>query len=391
MQKFAFLLLTFVALVSGRVFAANELEPFINFLRSTPAYMNGEVAFNRESVLYEEGWTIVKILANQKMEFTFKEDYLEVRPLNAFYVKYGGMRVVVKSVTWTPRGMTAVSELPVDITGLSRGKVGREVSATLEGIFGAQLIKANNLLKRVRRQQTLGQIFDIAKAVVYIFTRSGNASSSVSLPNYRGELGLNFLPPQARAFNLYGMRVGINAHDHYRTSFRFNGDNQGIYPYSAELVSRDGSDINQGTEFKAMKRLVLETVSLNSSGIGLQLHLGASEVVGGVLSALEELARRRGEPTSCPRCQETASFPAIRILVEGYVRTAIMAQVDALWSYLPGFNIPANVLSGFKRHEACRVKNLAALSACGKSSNNQDDVKACKQKADRVLQQCLKS
>ncbi len=44
--------------------AVNELEPFINFLRSTPAFMNGEVSFKADSVLYEEGWTIVKMLKN---------------------------------------------------------------------------------------------------------------------------------------------------------------------------------------------------------------------------------------------------------------------------------------------------------------------------------------
>lgn len=370
--------------------AVNELEPFINFLRSTPAFMNGEVSFKADSVLYEEGWTIVKMLKNQNIEFTFSEDYLEVRPLNAFYVKYGGMRVYIKSVTWTPSGMKTVSELPADITGLSRGKVSREVADVLEGIFGRQLHRANALLKRVRRQQTLGQIFDIAKSVVYVFTRS-DSTGGVSLPDYRGELGLNFLPKTKKAFNLYGMRVGLREHDHYRASFRFAGNNRGIYPYSAELVSRLGSDINQGKEYKAMKRLVLETVSLNSSGISLKLHLGASEVIGGILSGLEELARRRGENVSCNRCEEMSSFPAVRILVEGYVRKAIMDQIDALWPYLPGFNISPRILGAFKRHEGCRTKNLSCLQKCSGSSNNEDDVKACKTTCDRTMLACLKN
>lgn len=388
MRSLLTLLFTVVTLFSYHASAANELEPFINFLRSTPAFMNGEVAFNSESVLYEEGWSIVKIMPNQRIEFTFQEDYLEVRPLNAFYVKYAGMRVKIKSVTWTPSGMKTVSELPADITGLSRTKVSREVATVLEGIFGKQLRRANNLLKRVRVQQSLGQIFEIAKAVVHVFTRS-DSTSGVSLPKYRGELGLNFLPPKERAFNLYGMRVGIRAHDHYRAGFRFTGDNNGIYPYSADLVSRSGADINQGNEFRALKRLVLQTVSLNSSGIGLEMHLGASQVIGGILSTIEAAARARGEPASCDRCTETAGFPAIRIQVEGWVRTAIMAQVDALWSYLPGFNIRPAVLNAFKRHEACRVKNLSCLQVCNRNNNNPDDALICKKSCDRNLNVCL--
>lgn len=369
---------------------AQELEPFINFLRSAPAYMSGEVAFRSESVLYQEGWTIVKILANQKIGFTFKENYLEVRPQNGFYVKYAGFRVLIESVTWTPSGMKTVSKVPADITGLSRGTVSRGVADVLEDIFGEQLLKANNLLKRVRRQQSMGQIFEIAKAVVYVFTRSDSAGN-VSLPNYYGEMGLSFLPGTRKAFNLYGMRVGIRDNDHFRASFKFTGDNKGIYPYSAALVSARGTDINQGREFVALKRMVLETVTLDSQGIDLKLHLGASEVAAIFLSGLEAAARARGESTSCPRCEETATFPALRIRVEGYVRQAIMEQVNALWKYLPGFNISQRTLSSFKRHEACRTRNLTCLSNCSRDNNNADEAMACKRRCDQTRVSCLKN
>lgn len=389
MRSIFILIFSLGILLGSPAFAFNELEPFINFLRSTPAYMNGEVAFSKESVLYEEGWSIVKIVPNQNIGFSFKEDYLEVRPENAFYVKYAGMRVKVKSVTWTPSGVKTVSEMPADITGFSRSKVSREVAVTIESIFGQQLKRANSLIKKVRAQKSLGSVFEIAQTVVYIFTRSN--TTMVSLPTYRGEMGLNFLPPNDKALNLYGMRVGIHAHDHYRAGFRFTGDTNGIYPYSADFVSREGTDINQGTEFKAMKRLVLKTVSLSSSGIGLEMHLGASQVIGGILSVLEDVARRRGESVSCSPCSETASFPAIRIQVEGWVRTAIMAQVDALWSYLPGFNIRPGVLKAFKKGEACRVRNLSCLTSCNKNNNNSDEALACKRKCDSTLNFCLKN
>lgn len=389
MRSTLILIFSLVTLLGSPAFALNELEPFINFLRSTPAYMNGEFAFSKESILYQEGWSIVKIVPNQNIGFSFKEDYLEVRPQNAFYVKYAGMRVKIKSVTWTPSGMKTVSEIPADITGLSRGKVSREVAITIEGIFGQQLKRANALMKRVRSQKTLGSVFEIAKTVVYVFTRSN--TSGVSLPNYSGEMGLNFLPPKDKALNLYGMRVGIRAHDHYRAGFRFTGDTNGIYPYSADFVSREGTDINQGNEFRAMRRLVLKTVSLSSKGIGLEMHLGASQIIGGVLSALEEAARRSGQPASCTRCSETASFPSIRIQIEGWVRVAIMAQIDTFWSYLPGFNISPTVLKAFKKSETCRVKNLSCLTACNRNNNHSDDALACKQSCDRTLNLCLKN
>src|SRR5690606_23711723 len=103
---------------------AQELEPVINFLRGTPAYVHGSVSFDSSSTLYDESWTQVKIVPKKRINFTFREDRLEVFPNEAFYVKSHLFRVKIKSVMWTPKtGVVTHSELPADFTGLSRKKV----------------------------------------------------------------------------------------------------------------------------------------------------------------------------------------------------------------------------------------------------------------------------
>ncbi len=350
MRKILLLILCFLSLSAS----AQELEPFINFLRGTPAFINGEVSFVADSVLYQEGWSIVKIVKGEQIEFSFSENWLQVRPGNSFFVKYAGLRVYIDSVTWTPSGVVTKSRVPADFTGMSKSYVSSEVAKIIDELFGEKLKKANRILNNVRNLRTIGNIFDKAVSMVHIFTAGDGPG--ISLPNYRGEIGLNFLPGKAKAFNLYGIRVTIREDDHYRSGFSFRGNNVGIYPNRIQFTSRKGTDFNEGKTWKAMKRLILTEVTLDTRGIDLQLNLGASEIIGGVLSAL-----------NCGRsCDDASKFPAIRLQVEQYVRVAMMEQVKAIWSYLPGLNVSQNVMNAFQRREKCRESNLACLQSAAR-------------------------
>ncbi len=359
------ILILLSCLITSFSSSAQTLEPFINFLRSTPAFINGEVKFVADSVLYEEGWTIVKIVKGQNIEFSFQENWLQVRPGNGFYVKYAGLRVYIDSVTWTPSGVVTESRVPADITGLSRGYTSSQVAKIIEELFGEKLKRANRILSSVRNQRTIGNVFDKALNMVHIFT-SGEGPG-VSLPKYRGEIGLNFLPPKEKAFNLYGLRVTIKASDHYRSGFSFSGDNNGIYPNRIHFTSRLGTDINQGNEWRALKRLVLNEVTLDSKGIDLSMELGATQIINGI----------------CSTCRGSSNFPAIRIQVEKYVRSSMMEQVKALWSYLPDLNVSANIRSSFLRREKCRENNLVCLT---RTRGYEPDAKTC----ERTFLVCMK-
>ena len=358
------ILLLLSCLLTSLVSSAQTLEPFINFLRSTPAFINGEVRFVADSVLYEEGWSIVKIVKGQNIEFSFKENWLQVRPGNGFYVKYAGLRVYVDSVTWTPSGVVTESRVPADVTGLSRGYTSSQVAKIIEELFGEKLKRANRILSSVRNQRTIGNVFDKALSMVHIFTKG--EGPGVSLPKYRGEIGLNFLPPKHKAFNLYGLRVTIKAHDHYRSGFSFSGDNNGIYPNRIQFTSRNGTDINQGNEWRALKRLVLNEVTLDSKGIDLSMELGATQIINGI----------------CSSCRGSSNFPAIRLQVEKYVRASMMEQVKALWVYLPDLNVSENIRNSFLRREKCRGNYLTCLT---RNRNYEPDAAACEQKFNACM------
>lgn len=387
---------SFIVLFSLLLFSsvswAQDLVPFINFLRSTPAFINGTVQFTEDSVLFDDGWTVVKLLKNQPIAFIFKEDYLEVRLQSAFHIKSYKVGVKVEKVSWSPKtGIQTTSAAKVDITGLSSRYVSGKVAEALKDLFEQRIIKANQHLKRVRTQASIGNIFEIAKTIVKIFTASyGSSAGNINIPSYRGEIGLNFLPPVNKAFNLYGMRVGIRGNDYYRTGFRFTGNTEGIYPYAVELESRDGVDVNYGKEFKLAARLILKHVSVNRLGTGLEMHLGASQVIGGILSAVERAAQMRDPGARCENCAELATFPSIRVKVEKQVRTAIVTQVKELWPMIQGLNINPKIYSAFNRREQCRITGLNCVDSCSKIANGTDDRKACKEQCERTQNICLK-
>lgn len=371
---------------------AQDLKPFISFLRQTPAYINGTVYFNADSILYDDGWTQVKLLKNQPVEFTFHEDYLEVRPRAAFYVKSYKLRVYVDSVSWKPHtGIVSKSQAPADFTGLSSSYVSGKVSEALKGLFEARLQKANAHLKRIRSQNSIGNIFEIAKTIVKIFTASyGQGGSGINIPDYRGEIGLNFLTSQPTAFNLYGMRVGVKERDHYRTGFKFTGDTNGIYPYAVTMSSRDGVDVNYGKEFKIASRLIIQDVSINAGGTGLVMHLGASQVLQGILTAVERAARVSSPGARCENCMEIVNFPTVRVKIEKQVRTAVVSQVKELWPMIQGLNIRPGIYTAFTRRENCRINALTCVDGCNAGTNSSPDRNVCKEECNTKLNACIK-
>lgn len=364
---------------------AAPLTTVIDFLRSTPAFFDGTVAFKTSATVFEEGWTKVKINANQSISFRFKENSLEVHPGDAFDVRCYYLKVKVKYVRWHPvRGFYADAELPIDITGLSRSSVSATVAQDLEEIFGEKLKRANQLLQRVRSLRNIGASMEIVDAIVDIFKEEG---SGVVLPKYYGETGLNFTPT-AKALQLYGMRVGIKSNDNVRAGFSFNGDALGIYPYSMTVRSSRGIDINEGPTYRQDMRIVFKEIRMDAEGTSIAIDLGATETIAGILTTIEVLAAASGRPMArCHECYELATLPPIRLMIESKIRTAILSQIDAVWPNLRLMNVSPAVYRGFKKNEACKLTGISCSQECTRSGRN---TQACKNTCESKMDQCAR-
>jgi hypothetical protein len=374
----------FLGLTLSTASWAEPLTPVINFLRSTPAYFDGSVAFKSNAKVFEEGWTTVKINANQSIGFKFKENMIEVYPGEALDIRCYYLQVKVKYVRWHPtRGFYADAELPLDITGLSRSTVSATVAQDLEEIFGEKLKRANALLQRVRTMNNIGVSMEIVDAIVEIFKEQG---SGIVLPKYYGETGLNFTP-SAKALQLYGMRVGIRAGDTVRTGFSFNGDELGINPYKLSVTSARGIDINEGATFRQNMRIVFKEIRMDAKGTSIAIDLGATETINGILSAVELLAAASGRPIRhCHECYELATLPPFRMMIESKIRAAILAQIDAIWPALQIMRVSPAIYRGFKKNEACKLTGISCSQECGSGNNAQ----SCKRGCESKMNQCAR-
>jgi hypothetical protein len=363
---------------------AAPLTPVIDFLRSTPAYFDGSVAFKTGAKVFEEGWTTVKINPNQSIGFKFKENSIEVYPGSALDIRCYYLKVKVKYVRWHPtRGFYADAELPLDITGLSRASVSATVAQDLEEIFGEKMKRANEHLRRVRNVKDIGASMKIVDAIVDIFKEEG---SGVVLPKYYGETGLNFTP-NAKALQLYGMRVGIKDQDIVRAGFAFDGDANGIYPYSLSVSSARGIDINEGTTFRQNMRIVFNRINIDEKGTSIEIDLGATETITGILTVIELIAASSGRPVRrCHECYELATLPPIRLQVESKIRTAILSQIDALWPMLRQLHVSPAVYRGFKKQEGCKLTAISCSQACSREG----DPQSCKSRCESKMNQCAR-
>lgn len=363
---------------------AEPLTTVVNFLRSTPAYFDGAVAFKSSAKIFEEGWTTVKINADKSISFKFKENSIEVYPGDALDIRCYLLKVKVKYVRWHPtRGFYADAELPLDITGLSRANVSATVAQDLEEIFGEKMKRANEHLRRVRTVQDIGASMKIVDAIVDIFKEEG---SGVVLPKYYGETGLNFTP-NAKALQLYGMRVGIKDQDIVRAGFAFTGDATAVYPYSLSVSSARGIDINEGTTFRQNMRIVFNRINIDDKGTSIEIDLGATETITGILTAIELIAAASGRPVRrCHECYELATLPPIRLMVESKIRTAILSQIDALWPTLRLLHVSPAIYRGFKKQEGCKLTAISCSQACGRESDSQ----TCRSRCQSKMNQCAR-
>lgn len=365
-----------------------ELLPIIDYMRGAPAWVGGHLILNANHVAFEDSRTKLTVLKGKRINYSLKEDVVMLRLDGSVSLRYLGFPIRVKSVEWSKtKGFKTDSIISFDITGLSRSAVSREVSETLEKELGAKMILANRELYRIRKMEKIGTSLEIIENILDIFASVGGNP----MPTYKGEAAVLFYPDKDKAFNLHGMRLGIHKGDTLRFGFDFNGNNSGVFPYRFTTQTNRGIDINPGTTFKQNARMVLNRLEMDRTGAQVDLHLGASETIGAILTIAEEIARQTGRPVQrCHQCWELAQLPPMRLAIEGQFRTALMDQIEEFEDVLMTLNINPTHLAQFKRIEKCKIRGAEETRQCRLKENGDARIQSCIQKAVVRMNSCLK-
>lgn len=371
----------------------SALKPVVEYLRTAPAWINGTIAFNGPYNLHKEGSTHVDILKGKSIFFDVQENYITLYPQAALHVEYRGVDVVIENITWTLKGGFKIkASVPADVTGLTTSLVSRKVSSILEELLSARMKRANKQLYRIRAMEEVGTTVIVVKEIIRIFNRDDSPKEEKQdLPSYRGEAGLNINPPNNQAFLLGPIRVELRQGDVFRMGFNFNGDETGIYPYSLNVTSDEGLQLNTGKEFKAAARIVLQKIDADKNGARIQIKLGATEVIELIATAAEEIAWRTGNTNfRCVNCYQIAEMPAFRLFAEGIFRQGLLKQAELYTPLMKTLNVDPAHIASFKKKETCRIQGGSCARNCRLKLDDDKKIEACIEKCTVKMNACLK-
>ena len=365
-------------IVTGLAQANPPVGKLIDYLRETPAWIDGRIRFKQGQELKKS--PKVALLEERDMHFSFGEDFLNLHPSHALKVKWGLFNIEVKSISWSPtHGFKASTDLPVDFFGYGKDYANKKIAEELEKLYGAKMKAASLKLSELKKAKKLTESSEVVKAIGSIFATGKTPANP--LPDFSGEIGLNFQPRREEALMLGNTRVGIKAGDRIRAGVAFKVEKSKFHPEGATLTSQRGIDINEGSEFKMNKRLVFNSLSMNDAGTNLNMHLGASETLVGIIALAQLVTQSAGLPPSggCNSCEELIMLDPFRIPIEIKIREELKELVDLHRAELLRAGVTEMTLKNFLDQESCQLNGLTCA-------------RECQLKTDRVSREtCLRS
>lgn len=357
-------ILTISLLMVTSVGRANApVVKLLDYFRETPAWIDGKIRFKQSQELKKS--PKVALLEERDLHFSFGEDFLNLHPAHALKVKWGLFNITVNSISWSPKhGFRASTDLPVDFFGYGKDYANKKIAEELEKLYGAKMKAASLKLAELRKAKKLTESAEVVKAIGSVFATG--KTSSTPLPDFSGEIGLTFQPNREEALMLGNTRIGIKAGDRIRAAVEFNVDKNGFHPQAASLSSQRGIDINEGSEFKMNKRIVFNHLSINDSGTNLNMHLGASETIVGIIALAQLVTQSAGLPPSggCVSCEELIMLDPFRIPIEIKIREELKELVAIHRTELLRTGVTETTLNNFLAQETCQLNGLICAREC---------------------------
>lgn len=374
-------------ILSSHVIAA-PLQTVVDYLRTTPAYVNGNVRFDHAATVHKSGNTTVKLLGNREIPFNFGENFLEIYPQHGMELKVGPVTIKVKNVRWDRgAGFKVETELPIDLFGLGASYVNGEVKKELQKLFGAKMQAASNQLRTLRAAKKLSDTKAVMDNIIKIF----DTPDAPPLPPVRGEMSLVFNPDRDKVLQLGEMRVGIKQNDSIMATMGYRYKSPRFTVNSLKVSSRLGIDVNKGPQFAVNKRLVFSNLELSGQGMTLGAHLGASETLLGLLMVFEVAATRAGHPPSqsCMSCLDLIQLKPFMLVVEQDIREEIISLIRSQRAQLISYGVSAATLNAFERRATCQLNGIKCTRECNRVHISSGPNNTCKNRCEDLMSDCI--
>ena len=375
----------FIVLLLLSTSVSAQVQTVVQFLRGTPAWVNGTVQLEANHPVHRDLISQAQILPNREIGFDFGENFLEVRPAYAMDLRVMGVKIDVNMIRWDANGgFTVHTRTPL---GIGQNITDDTIKQKLNEMFGAKMRAASARLTQLRRAQQLSDFSRVSAEIANIFKTGGPAGPP--LPAINGTIGLVFNPPQAKVLQLGNTRVAIKANDQIKASVDFRLVGNRIALRGMGVESRLGIDVNQGTTYQTNARLVFSHIRLNSQGTNLGVHIGATETLLGFITVFQVAAAGAGQPPSsgCLACLDLVSLTPIRLPIERQIRQELLNTLRTQRASLLASGVDASTLTEFEARETCQLRGISCVERCFDGAVSATG--ACKRACETRLQDCL--
>ena len=348
----------FYFLLTTNIYANNNyaIGPFVDYLRNTPAVVAGQISAVQTKTVSSQGMTWVNINKNKPIYFSFDEKKLNVTSNGGMTIKVLGVAVWVKSINIDKNGkFSAKTSTPL---GIFQGSMDKKVTAELEKLFKAKMVRAFRSLDGMRSKRSITDANQTIQNIMGIFT-SGSGANSVDLPDFQGNLALNFTPPANKSVGIGYATMDIDKGETLQAGIDFEvGKRKKFTITGMSMNAPDGVRFRPSSTKgrNTIATVNLRSVCLGSScppGSGKEFEVdyisGPEEAATGVAILAGLILAQSGELGSAVLCKDEVKIGFIRNVIDRNVNGEMARLVKENYKELIAAGVEPRILRLFMK------------------------------------------
>ncbi len=255
----------------------------VDYLRGTPASVNGVIQFGTRMPLYS-GRVVgvpvgVRVNGGTGIGFEFDENRLSIFTGAGLSLTIAGIPIKVTGINYqaSTGRFQVTTETPLRI---GEGLLNGEMEKVLNDLYKDKMVQALEQLRQLRRSQNLHDMQQVSRTIAGIFTPP-DQSRSTPLPTINGHVQLTFRPSEDRQLQLDQFQAHLRGNDRITTRMEFiNSTGPGGFQVKAvQVTSERGIRIHGQTSVPEIASVNFRQARADGSGVNFDYDVGAEEVI----------------------------------------------------------------------------------------------------------------
>ncbi len=326
----------------------------VDYLRSTPANVNGVIQFSSRMPLYSgrvSGVPVgVRVNGGTGIGFEFDETRLSIFTGAGLSLTIAGIPIRVRGISYdsATRRFRVTTETPL---GIGEGLLNSEMEKVLNDLYRDKMAQAFEQLRQLRRSQNLNDLQQVSRTIAGIFTPP-DQSQSTPLPTLNGHVQLTFRPSGDRQLQLDQFQAHLRGNDLITSRMEFtNSAGPGGFQIKAVQVSSErGIRIHGQTRVPEIASVNFRQARADGSGVSFDYDVGAEEVLSGFRLLLGVVAAASSNnPNRILEECDPVRIRAIRNILDANLRREIANMIREHRDKLLAGGVSPQLLAGLSQ------------------------------------------